>query len=203
MQKDCEDGSSTFTITAQVFEDLPGTWVLNRSLQKPSGRCIGKATFTRRQPSPIIDDEGKLQLADAEMLYHEEGEFELTRSSSGQTPNSLTFRFSHKYIWRLQKAEDIHTLSVWFTKPGTDTIDYLFHKIDIALPNVHASAESREIALQGAGGHVCVDDFYSSFYVFNLSPKAPDSVSLVSWSMTHEVRGPKKDQTIETTFTKT
>ncbi|KIV77870.1 hypothetical protein PV11_09648 [Exophiala sideris] len=208
MQKGHKDGPSTSTITARVFEDLPGTWVLNRNLQsanssEPSGRCIGKATFTRRQPSPVIDDDGKLQLADAELLYHEEGKFELARSGSGQTCRSLKFPFSRKYVWRLQEREGVYTISIWFTKPGTNIIDYLFHNIDIALSNHDAFAESREIALHGAGGHVCVDDFYSSLYNFNLSSKAPDSVSLVSWNMTHEVRGPKKDQTIETTFTKT
>ncbi|KAI1613890.1 hypothetical protein EDD37DRAFT_479973 [Exophiala viscosa] len=207
-QTDYEGGSSMSTITARLFETLHGTWVLHRSLQsanaaEPSGRCTGKATFTRRQPSPVIDDSGKLQLADDELLYHEQGEFELTPSISNQDANFPKFPFSRKYIWRLQRTEGVHKISVWFTKPGTNEIDYLFHNVDIAPFGEDVSTQSHDIALHGSGGHVCVHDFYSSLYTFNVTPKSPESITLTSWSMTHEVRGPKKDQTIETTFTRT
>ena len=195
------------TITACLFEGLHGTWVLRRTLQsanssEPSGRCTGKATFTRTKPTPVIDDNGKLQLADEELLYYEQGEFELTPSNSNQTSSIPRFPFSRKYIWRLHRTEGVYKISVWFTKPGTDTIDYLFHNIDIALAGKDASTQSCDINLHGSGGHICVDDFYSSLYTFNLTPNSPESINLTSWSMTHEVRGPKKDQTIETMFTK-
>lgn len=208
MRKHQEDDSLTSRLTERLFENLTGTWILHRSLQsanasEPSGRCTGKATFTRTQPSPVVDTDGKLQLADAELLYHEQGDFEMTTSAPGQASNVLKFPFSRKYIWRLQKTEDADKLSVWFTKPGTNTIDYLFHKIDIALPDEDLQAQKGEIALHGAGGHLCVEDFYSSSYTFNMSSGSPDLARLVSWTTTHEVRGPKKDQILETTFTKT
>ena len=207
MQEPDQMESRTTLLTA-LFQGLQGTWVLNRKLQsadpsEPSGRCSGKATFTNTQPSPVIDHQGKLQIADAELLYHEQGEFEMAPLNpvTGQD-NVPKFSFSRKYIWRLQKAENAFTISVWFTKPGTNAIDYLFHKIDIAFHDLDASSSDNELVLHGSGGHLCVDDFYSSSYSFNLSGSDISASMLTSWTTLHEVRGPKKDQIIETTFTR-
>lgn len=197
----------------RLFRDLRGTWHLSRKLQgghpsEPSGRCEGNATFTHKQPSPVLDADGKLQIADAELLYHEEGEFELGLPSVGQTTTNVSkFPFSRKYIWRLQESDDKVSMSIWFTKPGTSLIDYLFHSVDVVREDDGGSSSSDNpetpIVLQGSGGHLCVDDYYSSSYSFNLSSKDHTSAGLLSWSMMHEVRGPKKDQIIETTFTRT
>ncbi|EXJ96142.1 hypothetical protein A1O1_01268 [Capronia coronata CBS 617.96] len=197
--------SGTALIT-NLFHTLQGTWSLDRKLQSadpsaPSGRCSGKATFTPTQPSPIVDSDGKLQLADSELLYHEQGDFEMAAAAPGQ-PAPLKLPFSRKYIWRLKQADEALTISVWFTKPGTDTIDYLFHQIDIPFAQDDVEGSHGEIVLRGTGGHLCVADFYSSSYSFSLTGQSPDSVILSSWSTLHEVRGPKKDQIIETKFTK-
>ncbi|KAL6250740.1 hypothetical protein RBB50_003043 [Rhinocladiella similis] len=191
-----------------LFHDLRGTWHLNRKLQsghpsEPSGRCEGKATFTQTQPSPVLDADGKLQIADAELLYHEEGEFEMDLPNVGQTTDVPKFPFSRKYIWRLQESDDKVSMSIWFTAPGTNLIDYLFHTVDIVRNDEDGDNAENSVILQGSGGHLCVDDYYSSSYSFSLSSKHHTSASLSSWSMKHEVRGPKKDQVIETTFTRT
>lgn len=121
--------------------------------------------------------------------------FQISSTQRGPIPK---FTFSRKYIWRLQTTSDTHTISVWFTKPGTDTIDYLFHKIDV--PSDHSIDT---MTIHGAGGHLCVEDFYSSSYQFHLDQNDTDATpTLASFTTTHEVRGPKKDQLIETSFTR-
>ncbi|KAJ9606504.1 hypothetical protein H2200_009465 [Cladophialophora chaetospira] len=190
-----------------LFEDLVGTWILNRQLRsahpsEPSGRCSGKADFTRRpSPSPVPDTDGKLHIATAELLYHEQGDFEMMMTTGDNLTSVPTFTFSRKYIWRLQEVEKGHTISIWFTKPGTEIIDYLFHKIDVPSDQDQPPGVNGRLVLNGSGGHLCVDDFYSSSYAFVLSRPSDESPSaLTSWTMIHEVVGPKKDQHIETTF---
>ena len=192
-----------------LFEDLTGSWTLSRSLRsadpaEPSGRCSGTAVLTKRpSPSPVVDSEGILNVAVAELLYHEHGEFEMMKATGNNLINTPTFTFSRKYIWRLQKAGNGHIISIWFTKPGTGTIDYLFHKIDIASAQDQAPASNGRLVFNGTGGHLCVEDFYSSSYAFTLCQTSDNSpVSLSSWTTLHEVRGPKKDQRIKTTFVK-
>lgn len=202
-----EPHSRTTNLLTDLFHNLAGKWTLERKLQsadpsEPSGNCKGEATFTITQPSPVIAEDGSLQLADAELLYHEQGEFEMTASTQSQG-NVLKFAFSRKYIWRLQRAQDVNTISVWFTKPGTNVIDYLFHKIDIPVRSEEDDKASfQEIVLDGSGGHLCVEDFYSSSYSFHLNTQSKGSDVLSWFTTTHEVRGPKKDQLIETTFSR-
>jgi hypothetical protein len=207
MQEPDQTGASSSKLVGQLFKDLPGTWLLSRKFQSadltaPSGRCEGKASFTPTEPSPIVDAEGKLQLADAELLYHEQGEFEMTRPGSDETTNVPKFSFSRRYIWRLHEAKDAYNVSIWFTKPDTHTIDYLFHKIDIPATQEDELGSGPDLVLHGTGGHLCVDDFYSSSYSFTLAQTESDRVTLSTWKTVHEVRGPKKDQVIETSFTK-
>jgi hypothetical protein len=149
----------------------------------------------------VLGEDGKLDIADAELLYHEQGEFEMMKTTGDNLTSVPTFTFSRKYVWRLQKADNACTVSIWFTKPGTDLIDYLFHKIDIPLEQDETSRANGRLVLNGSGGHLCVEDFYSSSYAFTLSRRSDtSSPALVSWTTVHEVLGPKKDQHIETTF---
>ncbi|KIW82849.1 hypothetical protein Z517_02092 [Fonsecaea pedrosoi CBS 271.37] len=198
---------SASNLLTRLFQDLSGTWLLNRKLQsadpsEPSGTCSGTATFTKTpSPSPVLDADGKLNIPDAELLYHEQGNFEMMKAVGNHLASVPTFTFSRKYIWRLSRAENVYTISIWFTKPGTETIDYLFHKIDLPLDENQASQSELRLVLDGTGGHLCVEDFYNSSYSFTLKrPDADSPFSLFSWTTLHEVRGPKKDQHIETTF---
>ena len=191
----------------RLFQDLSGTWLLSRNLQstnssEPSRRCSGTATFTSTpSPLPVLDADGKLDKADAEMVYHEHGELELMEASGSNFTSVRTFTFTRKYIWRLQKTDTAHCFSVWFTKPGTDTIDYLFHKVDIFVDQGEISGFRNELVLRGTGGHLCVEDFYSSSYAFTLTRSDEDSLfKPSSWTTIHKVLGPEKDQHIETTF---
>ena len=186
---------SRATTLGKLFESLAGKWKLERNLHstnssEPSGKCYGEASFTARSPSPVLQEDGKLDLAEAELLYHEQGEFEL--------PNAVRLPFSKKYIWRLDK--DSKDFSVWFAKPDGDAVDYLFHKIGI--PNDDAikqtdSEQKQYRQLHGSGGHLCVDDFYNTSYTFTFDL---ENLKIATWESLHEVRGPKKDQLIFTKF---
>lgn len=188
-----------------LFDSLAGIWNLSRDLvsanaSEPSGKCTGIATFTSRPPSPVIDADGKLDLAQKELLYHERGAFEL--------PTGIKMPFAKKYIWRFKSDHAQSNISIWFTKPGTEAIDYLFHKIDIDFREDEAAtnnADAKLIEIRGTGGHPCVDDFYNTTYSFQLrgddtGTDRKASPQLDTFSTIHEVRGPKKDQVISTTF---
>ena len=184
----------------KLFESLKGQWILLRELQsknasEPSGFCHGTASFTSREPSPVMGDDGELDLAAAELLYSEEGELEVS--------NTVKFKFSRKYIWRLKQDSGVGNISVWFTRPGTELIDYLFHKIDIDMSRTSKSDHGSLQGLEGNGGHLCVEDFYSSSYTFYLSENAEHQSHAPLFSAfqsVHEVRGPQKDQVITTQF---
>jgi Family of unknown function (DUF6314) len=187
---------SRATTLQTLFRSLAGRWKLERDLHstntsEPSGKCYGEASFTARPPSPVLQEDGKLDLASAELLYHEQGEFEL--------PNCIRLPFSKKYIWRLNQESS--EISIWFAKPGSEAVDYLFHKIGI--PGSDSGEQSGEQKqhrqLHGSGGHLCVDDFYNTSYTF--TSDAGD-LDIVAWESLHEVRGPKKDQLIFTKFEK-
>ena len=198
---------SRATLLPKLFDSLAGTWTLRRCLvsanaSEPSGTCTGTALFTPRPPSPVVNTDGRLDLADNEMLYHEQGTFEL--------PSGVKMPFTKKYIWRLQKHVNRSNLSVWFCKPGTEIIDYVFHTIDIDTESEVADGVIRDpalIELGGNGGHLCIDDFYSTTYTFRMDSGHHTATSeerfhkLHSFSTVHEVRGPRKDQVISTSFT--
>ena len=179
----------------RVFESLTGKWKLERNLHstntsEPSGKCYGEASFTSRQPAPVLQEDGKLDQAAAELLYHEQGEFEL--------PNSLKLPFSKKYIWRLN--QDFSDIGVWFAKSGDDAVDYLFHKIGIPYEDAEPTGQSKQFdQIHGSGGHLCVEDFYNTSYTFTFDTK---DLNVVGWESLHEVRGPNKDQLIFTKFVK-
>ncbi len=188
---------SRATTLPKLFASLAGKWKLERNLHstntsEPSGKCYGEASLDPQPPSPVLDEDGKLDLTEAELLYHEQGEFEL--------PNSVRLPFSKKYIWRLEK--DSNDISVWFTKPGSETADYLFHKIGIPHDEAieHGKSEQKQYhQLHGSGGHLCIEDFYSTSYTFTCNE---DDLKVVAWESLHEVRGPKKDQLIFTKFSR-
>ncbi|RMZ80633.1 hypothetical protein DV738_g2618, partial [Chaetothyriales sp. CBS 135597] len=192
---------SRATKLAALFDSLAGRWILLRELQStdpsdPSGSCHGTASFSPREPSPVMHENGKLEAATAELLYEEEGHVELSPS--------VKFAFSRKYVWCLNLGADSGVISVWFTKPGTDTIDYMFHQITVDPSKTVKPDQGPVLAIEGSGGHLCVDDFYHSTYTFYLSGSGDKQVGPLfsSFQTVHEVRGPRKDQLITTQFTR-
>lgn len=183
-----------------IFRQLQGRWKLDRSLKstntsEPSGKCYGTASFTPRPVTKISDHS-----ASEEMLYEESGDFEITLPvSTGYTGPRLTF--SKKYIWRLSIDREPN-ISVWFTKPGTDELDYLFHEQDLQ-SNPDGSTNIAVAAARAHGSHLCVEDMYETDYQYDLMRKThSEDPELSHWSTSHTVKGPKKDQLITTRFTR-
>ena len=181
-----------------IFRQLQGRWKLDRTLKstntsEPSGTCYGTASFTLRPVTEISDHN-----ASEELLYEESGDFEIALPvNTGYTGPRLTF--SKKYIWRLSNDQEPN-ISVWFTKPGTDELDYLFHEQDLRSAS-NASTSLVMAAARAHGSHLCVEDMYETDYQYDLMRKThSEDPELSHWSTSHTVKGPKKDQLITTRF---
>lgn len=197
-------------ILPSLFRSLEGSWTLERRLNssnasEPSGRCHGAAHFTSRPPSKVESDVPETGEVLGEMLYREEGQFQMQAPSVGVHMPYMTF--SRNYIWRLNSdaADSGHpACSVWFAKPGTTELDYLFHGLLIDGRTMNGpESGSRQITslIRAHGSHLCVDDQYETDYVFMFA-KHGSGAKLSEWQTVHTVKGPKKDQRIETTFTR-
>lgn len=123
-------------------------------------------------------------------------------------PSFPKMPFKKGYIWCLNlnaEKEGSEQISSWFIKPGTETDkDYLFHAFSFVDTIQHGDSET---ILHAKGSHLCVKDMYDTEYWFHLQNQDGKSTTLSSptlnrWRMRHVVKGPKKDQIIETTFTK-
>lgn len=200
----------------EIFRQLSGTWKLNRQLNsenvaEPSGKCEGQAVFTVRPPSSV----GNQEEAVKEILYHETGDFEMAPIDGGGECLPR-FSFSRKYIWRLSETasgpqDDRHAISIWFTRPGTDELDYRFHNLNFQSSEQcmgKLKDESSTVVVSAKGDHLCVQDMYYSEYKFHLQRRdgGPshdvDDLFLDTWTTLHTVVGPTKNQRIETFFTR-
>lgn len=205
-------GTEDAGVLVALFRSLEGPWALERKLNssnasEPSGRCHGVAHFTSRPPSKVesvVPEPGEVV---GEMLYREDGQFQMQAPSGGAQMPYMTF--SRNYIWRLKSdaADSGHpACSVWFAKPGTTEPDYLFHGllIDGRTKNgPHSESRQSVSTVRAHGSHLCVEDQYETDYVFTFAEHHNGSkLSLAEWQTVHTVKGPKKDQRIETTFTR-
>lgn len=173
-----------------IFESLRGSWTLQRTLTSklasfPSGTFTGTATFT---PHHSFDS--------SSLLYHESGEL--------KTSNGLVLRANKKYLYSYQPEQD--KITAWFVKesrdgdnatPNTDEADYVFHELVFEDDDNSAAAVGSAVRLKANGNHLCIKDFYSAFYEFSMQNEV-----LERWSLTYEVKGPSKDYTSSTTFTR-
>ena len=199
-------------ILTNLFISLEGSWQLERRLNsvnasEPSGRCHGVARFKHRPTSKVDGDIHGRSDVIGEMLYHEEGRFQMQAPSLGAQVPYMTF--ARNYIWRIDSPPSGATqpaISLWFAKPGTQELDYLFHPliIDSCTPDPHkAILKGHRAILQARGSHLCVEDQYETDYTFTFTHYEDTSMlSLAQWQTVHTVKGPKKDQRIETTFTR-
>ncbi|WPA96848.1 uncharacterized protein RHO25_001456 [Cercospora beticola] len=172
-------------VARATFRALQGKWRLNRNIDSrlssfPSGVLEGEASFHPRSPTP--DKSG--EAFDLEYLYQETGVLRL------QIGAAMTARRS--YVYRYSEAKD--QLSIWFVKPESDLeVDYLFHNLQFAYPS-EAKAQG---ACSASADHLCVEDMYWTKYSFPFS-----GISLRSFTTTHTVKGPSKDYTMVTQFSR-
>lgn len=184
--------TGTGFVAKAVFRSLLGEWKLERDIvsklpSHPSGHFSGTAKFLLRNGT----SDGREAVASAaaddadlgmEYLYIEEGDFKAS--------NGLTFRATRRYVYRYDERRD--KLSVWFVKTDDQKrADYLFHEVDFAKP------EEEGKAWKATSGHLCIDDFYDVKYQFQF-----EAVNLKDWRIAYSVKGPKKDYTIDSTYTR-
>ncbi|KAK3948858.1 hypothetical protein QBC32DRAFT_373222 [Pseudoneurospora amorphoporcata] len=189
--------SSARFVAKAVFRSLLGEWKLERDLVSrlpthPSGHFSGTARFLLRERTRDgreAEHDAALERDDyvgLEYLYIEEGMFAAS--------NGFSFRATRRYVWRYDEEKD--KLSVWFVKTDDQKrADYLFHQVEFIIPDTEA--EDAPQAWRANAGHLCIDDFYDVDYRFNFK-----AVNLRDWSLAYRVKGPKKDYTIEGTYTR-
>ncbi|KAM3415365.1 hypothetical protein BST61_g8894 [Cercospora zeina] len=172
-------------VARATFRALQGNWQISRTIDSrlssfPSGVLEGKASFHPRSPTP--DKSG--ETFDLEYIYQETG---VLRIQNG--PAVIARR---SYVYRYSEARD--ELSVWFVKPENDLeVDYLFHNLHFAHPT-DAKAQG---ACAASADHLCVDDMYETKYRFPFC-----GIALHNFTTTHTVKGPSKDYTMVTQFSR-
>ncbi|RKU45325.1 hypothetical protein DL546_007485 [Coniochaeta pulveracea] len=184
--------TGTSFVAKVVFRSLLGEWKLERDIvsqlpSHPSGHFSGTAKFLLRagtmdgregSASAGQDDVGLAM----EYLYIEQGDFKAN--------NGFTFRATRRYVYRYDEKKD--KLSVWFVKTDDQKkADYLFHEVDFARP------DDDKKPWTATAGHLCIDDFYDVKYEFGFQ-----AVNLKNWRIRYSVKGPKKDYTIDGTYTR-
>jgi len=170
--------------SAILFKALNGPWSFNRSLvskltHTPSGTVTGTATLLPIAPTS--------ESSAAEYLYTEEGTM--------TTSQGLQMNTRRRYVWRLSKATETSspTISVFFVKPDNFSPDGLFHHLQFS--------KSPSQSIKASGSHWCEPDQYEAEYEF--SAKGRDGpISLADFSITYHVKGPQKDYTSMTNFSK-
>jgi hypothetical protein len=176
----CESGKY---VARAAFRAMQGDWKLQRTITSriasyPSGALSGKAYFKARTPTDSA--------ADLEYLYLENGEF--------KADNGFNFEAKRTYVHRYAESSD--TLSVWFTKPDQKTVDYFFHSLQFITPSIE-DAKSGNAPWKANSSHLCIEDLYDVEYEFYFK-----GATLRKWSMEYTVRGPAKDYTIRSVYTR-
>ncbi|KAI9662206.1 MAG: hypothetical protein M1829_006188 [Trizodia sp. TS-e1964] len=175
-------------VASAAFRAMQGNWKLSRVLKSamptfPSGTFTGSASFHPRPPShPLFH---------SEYLYIEEG--------SLVTEQGLVMKGSRRYVYRYNERE--HKISAWFVKPDdAETVDYLFHQLEILLPEVTEAPSGPEVSppppgWTAKGYHLCVKDDYHSEYLFRFC-----GINLATFNIVHRVDGPNKSYITDTSF---
>ena len=177
-------------IAAAVFRSLHGVWDLNRVYtsrrpEYPSGPSVGTAEFIPRKASQIEPSNSNVMWP-IEYLYAEKAEL--------TTANGSKYTGTQHYLYRYDEPQD--RIEVFFTKRDKAfTLDYLFHYIK--MQSRTEEEIERKAPWQIKAVHPCGQDIYDVAYTFYF--KGPD---LEKWKIEYEVRGPRKDYTMATWYTR-
>ena len=169
--------------TRSLFQNMLGEWTLNRTIKSklsnyPSGVFRGTARITPKESSNKIYD--------LECLYEEEGTL--------TTEQGISLRGSRRYVYRYQEKTD--TISAWFVKPESKSVvDYLFHEVKFKTPDQMRYSKNKGKVTKAQGHHLCIDDDYDAEYEF-----ISKSETLEKWSIKYQVVGPKKDYTLNASY---
>jgi hypothetical protein len=157
----------------------------------PAGTVSGTACF---QPRPA-----SLGSHLEEYLYIESGSMIM--------PDGTELQVHRRWIWKLNSFTRIESqdegkskISVYFVKTDGETIDYLYQDLNF---QPYSEVESKNLRLQGyfaSATHPCREDSYKSGYLFWMINEGTEKGSIASFTISHEVRGPKKDYISKTTY---
>ena len=182
--------SSGLFVAAAVFRSLHGSWTLNRTYDSrrpeyPSGVSTGTAEFIPRQASSTSSPSINSDPHDLEYLYSEQTE--LTTSSGSKLAGT------QQYIYQYDEPKD--KLEVYFAKRDSGSpLDSLFHRVDFEGPSENAPPK---MPWGAKASHWCSPDTYEVRYEFYFK-----GADVERWKIVYEVKGPKKDYTMETWYTR-
>ncbi|KIM36301.1 hypothetical protein M413DRAFT_449186 [Hebeloma cylindrosporum] len=186
--------TSALFVAAAVFRSLHGSWILNRTYisrhpDYPSGVSTGTAEFIPRKASsssPSTSQEAHGEPRNLEYLYSEQTE--LTTSAG------LKLAGTKQYIYQYDEPKD--KLVVYFAKRDSgSTLESLFHRLDFEVPSGNAPPKTPWGA---TGSHWCSPDTYEVRYTFSFK-----GADVEEWKIEYEVKGPNKDYSMETWYTRT
>ncbi|KAF2740314.1 hypothetical protein EJ04DRAFT_507872 [Polyplosphaeria fusca] len=165
-------------VPAAAFRAMQGGWKLERKIDSrnkssPGGTLKGTAHFHPRFPTD--------PKYTAEYLYIEEGTFTMD--------TGLSFPATRRYVYRYDETND--DISAWFVEGDQVTVERLFNRLHFEPPN------DKSKGWLAKGSHWCDPDQYESSCEFRFR-----GASLPMFGITHTSRGPNKDYTMESWYTK-
>ena len=190
--------TSALFVAAAVFRSLHGSWILNRTYVSrhpdyPSGLSTGTAEFIPRQtssssspPSTSQETPANNEPRNLEYLYSERTE--LTTSAG------LKLAGTKQYIYQYDEPND--KLEVYFAKRDSESsLESLFHRLGFEVPlDENAPPKTPWCA---KASHWCSPDTYEVRYMFSFK-----GADVEKWKIEYEVRGPRKDYSMETWYTR-
>lgn len=180
-----------------TFRGLQGHWKIQRDLKSkkvdyPTGTFTGEAWFHPRRPSAsehartTIDK--NVGIFDQEYLYLENGTL--------KTDSGLVMPAHKNYAWRF--SEDPEKIGVWFVKQDGKSVDNLYHELGFVVDEGRATVDGDgKVTWKAKGDHLCEADMYVTAYTFTF-----DGVALERFEVVHQVKGPNKDYTSRTLYTR-
>lgn len=189
-----------------IFRALSGEWAFYRTLTNHE-RSLADPAVTRTIPAGVVSGTAIFQprFADSEgssweYLYTESG---ILKSTNGEFP------VHRQWLWNLSSptletntanSKDM-TLSIYFVRPDGQTVDYLYQELDFSRYSKSNLSKGQEFVIADAV-HPCGADLYTSTYCFVFDNEKTRKDTLVGFKITHDVRGPKKDYSSVTEFTR-
>ncbi|KAF2003520.1 hypothetical protein P154DRAFT_543874 [Amniculicola lignicola CBS 123094] len=165
--------SSTRFVAAAAFRGMQGLWTLRRKIDSRSSASPGgtlKGTAHFHPRAPTDET------FTAEYLYIEEGTFRLD--------SGFEFPATRRYVYRYSEVED--KISAWFVCEDGVTVERFFNRMDF---------QEKEKGWIAIGLHWCDPDTYQSRSEFRFRGAA-----VQSFGITYEVKGPRKDYTMESWY---
>lgn len=182
-------------VAAAVYRSIHGHWKLRRTYvsrlpEYPSGPSTGTGDFIPRKASKIPGASGtaisETEMPKIEYLYSEK--------TTLTTSSGLQLQGTQQYIYRYDEPHD--KLVVYFAKRDDEaTLDYLFHEVDLEAPPPVAVAQAGP--WKAKSSHFCSPDSYEVEYTFYFK-----GADLDKWQIKYDVKGPRKDYTMETWYTR-